>query len=84
MTIDLKNPSLIYVDKDGEPHNLLPLDTDGPTECKLGEVGRQSAEGIDFEIPSLDSERIGSLGTLRSCRAWRPKRQSGEGPRTQY
>lgn len=34
MTIDLKNPSLIYVDKDGEAHNLLPLDADGPTEWK--------------------------------------------------
>jgi hypothetical protein len=50
MTIDPKNPSLIYVDADGEAHNLLPLDADGPTEWK------HRAQKI--KLPPLDPHKM--------------------------
>jgi hypothetical protein len=50
MTIDLKNPSLIYVDKNGEAHNLLPLDADGPTEWKH--------RARKIKLPPLDPHKM--------------------------
>jgi hypothetical protein len=62
MTIDPKNPSLIYVDADGEAHNLLPLDADGPTEWK------HRAQKI--KLPPLDPHKMytpSEVASLLNC-----------------